>query len=64
MKKTLPKGIEFVILDEETPIPSPVNISPPNNPQNSPIHNFEGSPSRKSPSIDPAQQEILNMQIK
>ena len=40
MKKTLPKETECVTLDEETPTPSPINISPPHSPQNSPIHNF------------------------
>ena len=60
MKKIIPKETKFVSLDEETPIPSPVHISPPHSPQNSPIHNFEGSPSRKSPGIDPAQQEIYD----
>ena len=60
MKKTLPKETECISLDEETPIPSPVNTSPPHSPQNFPIHNFEGSPNRKSPGIDPTQQEIYD----
>ena len=60
IKKTLPKETKFVSLGEETRIPSLVNISPPHSPQNSPIHNFEGSPSRKSLGIDPTQQEIYD----
>ena len=60
MKKTLPKETEFISLDEETPIPSPINILPPHSLQNSPIHNFEGSSSRKSLGIDPTQQEIYD----
>ena len=55
MKKTLPKETKFVSLDEKTPIPYPINISLPHSPENSPTHNFEGSPSRRSLGIDPVQ---------
>ena len=60
MKKTLSKGRELINLDEETPIPSLVNISPTHSPQNSPIHHFEGIPSRISPGIDLVQQKIYD----
>ena len=60
MKKALSKGTELIDVDEETPIPSPVNISPTHSPQNSPVYHFEGSPSRRSPSIDPFQQQIYD----
>jgi len=60
VKKTSSKGTKFINLDEETPETSPVNISSVHNPQNSPIHHFEGSPSRRSPGIDPVQQQIYD----
>ena len=40
MKKTLSKGTKLINLDDEIPIPSPVNIYPTHSPQNSPIHHF------------------------
>lgn len=60
MKKTLPQETKFMDLEEEPPVPSPINISPPHSPVNSPIHNFEGSPSRRSLGIDLVQQDIYD----
>ena len=60
MKKTLPQETKFVNLEEEPAIPSPINISPPHSPENSPIHNFEGSPSRISLGIELVQQDIYD----
>ena len=47
-------------LDEEPQVPSPINVSPSHSPTYSPVHNFEGIPSRKYPGIDPTQQEIYD----
>ena len=45
-------------LDEEPQASSPINVSPPHSPIHYPVHNLEGSSSRRYPGIDPTQQEI------
>ena len=52
MKKTPSQETEFVNLDKEPQVKSPINISHPHSPTHSPVHNFEGSPSRRYPGID------------
>ena len=60
MKKTLSKETKPINIEEETPAPSPVDNSLEYCPQNSPVYHFEEGPSRRSPGIDPVQQEIYD----
>ena len=60
VKKTSSKGTKFINLEEETPVPSPDNVPFAHSPQNSPEQYFEGSPIRRSPGIDPVQQQIYD----
>lgn len=60
VKKISSKGIEFINLEEETPVPSPDNVPSAHNPQNSPEQYFEGNPSRRSLGIDLVQQQIYD----
>ena len=60
MRKVTSKGAQFIKLEEETPAQSPDSIPPEHSPQNSPPKNFEGSPGRASPNIDPVQQQIYD----
>jgi len=54
------KGAQFINLEEEAPVQSPDSIPPEHSPQNSPPQNFEGSPRRASPGVDPLQQQIYD----
>jgi len=54
------KETHFIDLEGETPTQSPDNIPYKQSPQNYPPQNFEGSPRRVSPGIDPIQQQIYD----
>jgi len=60
VNKISSKGTEFIYLEEETPTPSLDNVPSAHSPQNSPEQYFEGSPSRRSPGMDPMQQQIYD----
>ena len=60
VKETSSKGTKFINLDEETLEPSPVNISSTHSTQISLVHYFEGSLRRRSPGIEPVQQQIYD----
>ena len=54
------KETKLINIDEETPVPSPIEKYPEYSPQNSPVYHFEEGPSRISPGIDPVQQQIYS----
>lgn len=60
MKKTLFKGTDLINIEEETPVPSPIDNSPVYSPQNSLVYHFEEGPDRRSPGIDPIKQQIYD----
>lgn len=60
VKKVSSKGTKFINLEKETPVPSLEDVPFTYNPQNYPKQYFEGSPSRRSPSIEPMKQQIYD----
>ena len=60
VKKVASKGTEFINLEEENPVTSPDNVPSAHSLQNYPEQYFESSPSRRSPGIDPMQQQIYD----
>lgn len=60
VKRVTSREAQFINLEEETLVQSPDSIPSEHSPQNSPPRDFEGSPSRASPGIDPIQQQIYD----